>query len=162
MHDAGLTKVDPSRLGIARPGEAPDPNPRRRPFAPKGGAVPFRCTEAREGSQMEPESDPSARRITMDADTRAAAEPRRPGELVCADPGSAVLLWQAYGISGFRRCPRPGDADGGDRGDAGLRHADRCAQTLRLPRTGMKNCAATSFPVPVMLIALMLVAMRCC
>lgn len=108
----------------------------------------------------EPESDP-AREGSSDATPGGLPDQRRPGELgftLFLVLASGALLWEAYGIAGFRALSSPGAIP-----MAATAVMLVCAvlvlwQTVKKPRTTDESLRVAVFPGPVILMAAMLLA----
>lgn len=108
----------------------------------------------------DPESDP-AREGSSDATPGGLPDHRRPGELVFTlflVTASAILLWQSYGIAGFRRLSSPGAIPMAATGAMLVTTLLILWQTARRPRTTDETLRIAVFPGPVVLVALMLLA----
>lgn len=98
---------------------------------------------------------------TSDATPGGYADARRPGELVFAGvlaAASLFLLWEAYGISGFRALSSPGSVPMATTAVMVITSLIVLVRTARLPKVGGESVSHDILPVSVILLALMLVA----
>ncbi|MBE9640127.1 tripartite tricarboxylate transporter TctB family protein [Salipiger mangrovisoli] len=98
---------------------------------------------------------------TSDATPGGYEGQRRPGELVFGALmviGSLVLLWNAYGISGFEALSAPGTVPMATTAVMVVTSAIIFLRDLRLPRVAGESVAKDILPGVVLIIALMLVA----
>lgn len=98
---------------------------------------------------------------TSDATPGGYEGQRRPGELVFGALmviGSFVLLWNAYGISGFEALSAPGTVPMATTAVMVVTSAIIFLRDLRLPRVAGESVAKDILPGVVLIIALMLVA----
>jgi hypothetical protein len=98
---------------------------------------------------------------TSDATPGGYEGQRRPGELIFGALmviGSLVLLWNAYGISGFEALSAPGTVPMATTAVMVVTSAIILLRDLRLPRVAGESMAKDILPGVVLIIALMLVA----
>ena len=98
---------------------------------------------------------------TSDATPGGYVDARRPGELVFAGvlaAASLFLLWEAYGISGFRALSSPGSVPMATTAVMVITSLIVLVRTARLPKVGGESVSRDILPVSVILLALMLVA----
>ncbi|WP_226562570.1 tripartite tricarboxylate transporter TctB family protein [Salipiger thiooxidans] len=98
---------------------------------------------------------------TSDATPGGYEGQRRPGELIFGALmviGSLVLLWNAYGISGFEALSAPGTVPMATTAVMVVTSAIILLRDLRLPRVAGESVAKDILPGVVLIIALMLVA----
>lgn len=98
---------------------------------------------------------------TSDATPGGYADARRPGELVFAGvlaAASLFLLWEAYGISGFRALSSPGSVPMATTAVMVITSLIVLVRTARLPKVDGESVSRDILPVSVILLALMLVA----
>ncbi|MCA0941719.1 tripartite tricarboxylate transporter TctB family protein [Yangia mangrovi] len=98
---------------------------------------------------------------TSDATPGGYEGQRRPGELVFGAVmviASLVLLWNAYGISGFEALSAPGSVPMATTAVMAVTALVIFLRDLRLPRVAGETVAKDILPGPVLVIALMLVA----
>ncbi|WP_289155969.1 tripartite tricarboxylate transporter TctB family protein [uncultured Salipiger sp.] len=98
---------------------------------------------------------------TSDATPGGYEGQRRPGELIFGALmviGSLVLLWNAYGISGFEALSAPGTVPMATTAVMVVTAAIILLRDLRLPRVAGESVAKDILPGVVLIIALMLVA----
>ncbi|MGI3186661.1 tripartite tricarboxylate transporter TctB family protein [Nioella aestuarii] len=98
---------------------------------------------------------------TSDATPGGYENARRPGELVFAALLTGVslfLLWEAYGISGFRALSSPGSVPMATTAVMVITSVIVLLKTLRLPKVETESVARDILPVSVIVLALMLVA----
>lgn len=112
---------------------------------------------------MDVSTDESDRQREGSSDATPGGVPnlRRPGELAFAlilVAISAALLWQAYGIAGFRRLSSPGAIPMAATGAMLLCALLIAVKTARLPRTRDETLRVAVFPGSVLLMVAMLVA----
>lgn len=98
---------------------------------------------------------------TSDATPGGYADARRPGELIFAGvlaAASLFLLWEAYGISGFRALSSPGSVPMATTAVMVITSLIVLVRTARLPKVDGESVSRDILPVSVILLALMLVA----
>ena len=98
---------------------------------------------------------------TSDATPGGYADARRPAELVFAGvlaAASLFLLWEAYGISGFRALSSPGSVPMATTAVMVITSLIVLVRTARLPKVDGESVSRDILPVSVILLALMLVA----
>jgi len=98
---------------------------------------------------------------TSDATPGGYDDARRPGEALFAVllvVASFALLWNAYGISGFRALSAPGSVPMATAAIMVITSAIVLFRTLRLPKVTSESLSRDILPMTVIVLALMLVA----